>query len=264
MRYRKGCLNLSRERDDPVLRQLARSNCATRRQLFEFLQVSQTETSFKAFSWRLRRLVEHGLIRRQSIPEWPADEVYALSEHGVRRVESAGECFAASLFTGRTGKDAPTILHSLELNRIHLAFLQAGVLTEWVPEIAVYSENRLTATPYSKDYDAIMRLKMDGQVSDIALEYERTAKSEAEYADIACRIAQERRLSQFLYLTSNRHLLSFVSWQFRQSSRALYFGLVEDLYERQINMSVFTWASMRYIPLGCALKQMLAARCGVS
>ena len=257
MRYITGCLNLSQERDYPLLRQLARSGFATDSQLFEFMQLGRHERSRRSFRWRVQRLVEHNLVGRHTAAVLGAEYVYSLTEQGTQRVEAMGEGFAVSLPKGRRDSHAPNVLHSIDLNNIQLGVLRAGLLAEWVPEIAIHSANRLTPLAYAKDYDAIVRLRLDGRTSEFALEYERTAKSEADYIEIAGKIATERNLTRFLYLTANQHLLTFVSWHFRNVRSQVYFGRVDDWHEKLLDMAVFRWSSKCYeqVPLRVALSR---------
>ena len=64
MRYEKGTIQISPARDIPLLQQVLRSGFATSDQLYEFMQLNQSERSRQAFDHRLRRLLAHGLIEK--------------------------------------------------------------------------------------------------------------------------------------------------------------------------------------------------------
>ena len=65
MRYAKGSIQLSASHDHPLLRQVLRCGFTTHDQLFEFLRRDCYERNRQSFDWRVRRLVNHGLIVRQ-------------------------------------------------------------------------------------------------------------------------------------------------------------------------------------------------------
>jgi len=105
----------------------------------------------------------------------------------------------------------------------------------------------------AKDYDAIVTLRLEDRHVIFALEYERSAKSERQYAGIRNKIESETDFDRFLYLTSSEEVLRCVSWQFRNSKRYIYFGLLGDWYRRMLDTEVFDWNNHQYLPLRTAL-----------
>jgi len=104
-----------------------------------------------------------------------------------------------------------------------------------------------------KVYDAIMTVRLDNGDATFALEYERTAKSKEEYAEVRNKFEAEQELDRFLYLASTEDVLKFVSWQFRNSKRNVCFGLLADWYRRLLDTEVFDWTCHQYRPFRSAL-----------
>ncbi len=84
------------------------------------------------------------------------------------------------------------MLHSLELNEIHLSLLRKNPAAGWTYATEIPSQNELTRFGYAKDYDAVMTLNVVGQEVRIALEYERTPKATRHYQAIASADALRR------------------------------------------------------------------------
>ena len=249
MRYPKDSLKLSREHDYPLLRQLARSRFATRSQLFQYMQLDGCGECRRSFNWRIQRLRDHDFIGRRTVPALGADYVYALTMHGAVRLEEMEERFSLSLSTDRNQGEDLSVIHSVELNNIELRAAKAGLLAQWIPEAEIRSENQLTELAYTKEYDAVVTLRIGSRDVAFALEYERTPKSRNRYDEIAGTVQREQEVDQFLYLTTNEHLLRFVSWSFRDVHRRVYFGLAADWHRQLLDMPTFSWKWKRYVPL---------------
>jgi hypothetical protein len=104
-----------------------------------------------------------------------------------------------------------------------------------------------------KVYDAIVTVRLDNRGATFALEYERTAKSEEQYADVLNKFDSEKNLDRFLYLASSVDVLRLVSWQFRNSKRYVGFGLLADWYRHLLDTDVFDWTGHQYRPFRTAL-----------
>lgn len=250
MRYPKGSLDLSIAHDYPVLRQIARSRFITHNQLFELTQ-GCTRSSF---NWRLRRLREHNLVLRNTLPSLGGQYVYSITPAGAGYLLGKGES-AVATEEDRTKGGELRAQHSVELNDIHLALLRAGLLVRWVPELEIRSENELLRHSYTKDYDAVVSLRVEGCSVTLGLEYERTPKLERDYDAIAAKMKAERHVNQFLYLTATERLLKLVSWSFRKMDVRVYFGLVVDWHRRLLEMEAFSWKAMGYRRLATLLSE---------
>jgi hypothetical protein len=253
MRYIKGCISLNYEHDYPLLSQVLRSGFVTHDQLFEFMQIDKHESNRSTFNWRARRLTNYGLTARHKVPSAGKAFVYSITSSGELELAGFGEQFLTTpAKPGRNDKELQ-VAHSLELNNIHLSLLRAGLLVRWVPEIQVRSRNLSMGVVNGKVYDAIVTVRVDNRDATFALEYERTAKSEDQYAEVLNKFESEEDLDRFLYLASTEDVLKFVSWQFRNSKRHVCFGLLADWYRRLLDTQVFDWTWHQYRPFQIAL-----------
>jgi hypothetical protein len=209
MRYPKGTFIVSRTRDVPLLEHVLRCGFATRKQLFEFLQLDGLERSRIAFEQRMRRLEKLDLICRQSGVLHGHEWVYSIAPKGASLLMEMGE-----LCDGRGveehGVGQIVVNHWLDLNEIHLALRRRNVLVRWTPESEVRSQNHLTTFQYAKDYDAIVTVTCSGLECRFALEYERLAKSKSRYTQICHELDQEIHLNMLLYLAPSYHVLSCI------------------------------------------------------
>jgi hypothetical protein len=253
MRYIKDCISLNSEHDYPLLSQVLRSGFVTHDQLFEFMQIGKHESNRSTFNWRARRLTKYGLTAQHKVPSAGKTFVYSITPAGELELAGFGEQFLTTpAKPGRNDKELQ-VAHSLELNNIHLSLLRAGLLVRWVPEIQVRSRNLSMGIVNGKVYDAIVTVRIDNRDATFALEYERTAKSEDQYAEVLKKFESEDDLDRFLYLASNEDVLKFVSWQFRNSRRHVCFGLLADWYHRLLDTQVFDWNWHQYRPFHIVL-----------
>jgi hypothetical protein len=238
MRYPKGSIQLNQSRDLPLLRQILRSQFVSHSQLFEFMQLCHYERSRKSFDWRLRRLVDRELVRRQTTPHCTGEFVYSVASSAAALLQGVGEY----CLVGRdrfNGKEAErSVLHSIGLNEIHLSVLRAGLLVRWVGSMEVRSQNELTGFGFAKDYDAVVTVRTEAGEQRFALEYERSAKTIKYYRAVAASLSREAHVNQVLYLTCNYDLLQFVSGFFGNSQCRVFFGLVKDWHDQLLDMPV--------------------------
>src|SRR5208337_4019126 len=68
MRYHKGSLGLNQIKDKAILHFVADSRYVTRSQLNSFVFFEYRELNRRVFNWRIQRLVEAGLMRKQIVP----------------------------------------------------------------------------------------------------------------------------------------------------------------------------------------------------
>lgn len=236
MRYWKGSIALSPTRDYPLLRQVLHSSFVTHNQLFEFLRLDYCVSSRNTFNNRVLRLVKHGLLVRHVVPFMNREAIYSISETGGSELVSQGEPARAS--RPRAGDGRRHVLHSLDLNEIHLALKRTGTLVYWTPETEIRSRNDLTADGYSKYYDAVVVVRLAGQDCRFALEYERTPKAVRHYETVRRRIEMETSITQFLYLVPNYDLLCFVADKLFSCKRMVCFGLLRDFLQQTLALPV--------------------------
>jgi hypothetical protein len=247
MGHPKGSIQLSRWRDLPLLRQILRSEFVTHSQLFELMQLNQYEMSRYSFYRGLKRLVDHGLVLRETLPA--VGTVYTVARTAATLLQSMGEyCLVGG---GRKYRERVNwqALHAIGLNEIQLKALRAGVLVRWIGSVEIRSQNELTGFGFAKDYDAILTVRTDIGERRFALEYERSPKTSKRYRAIAACLSQEIHLNRLLYLVANYDILRFVSRFFTNTEYPVFFGLVADWHSHLLEMPVFEGSAKRAIPL---------------
>jgi hypothetical protein len=238
MRYPKGSIQLNQSRDVPLLRQILRSEFITHSQLFKFMRLNHSEQSRKSFDWRIRRLVDRQLVRRQTTPGCTGEFVYSVANTAAVLLQGMGEY----CLVGRdrfNGKEAErSVLHAMGLNEIHLSLLRAGLLSRWIGSVEIRSQNELTPFGFAKDYDAVVTVGTDAGEQRFGLEYERSPKTIRYYRDVAASLDRETHVNHVLYLVCNYDLLQFISGFFRSSQCRVFFGLVKDWHNQLLDMPV--------------------------
>lgn len=253
MRYPKGSIQLNQSRDYPLLRQILRSEFLTRSQLFDFSQLYHHERSRNSFHWRMRRLVDRGLVQQQTVAAGAGDTVYSVAGCAAALLQSMGEYCLAGFGRAYGDKTNGNVLHAIGLNEIHLSALRAGVLARWISSIEIRSQNELTAFGFAKDYDAIVTVCTDSGERRFALEYERTPKAAKCYRAIAASLNQEVQVRRLLYLVVNFDILRFVSGFFTNAEFPVFIGLVQDWHAHLLEMPVLDGHARRTFPLRQAL-----------
>ncbi len=246
MRYPKGSIQLNQSRDLPLLRQILRSEFVTHSQLFEFTRLNQYERSRKSFDWRLRRLVDSELVRRQIKPGCLGEFVYSVASSAAVLLQGMGEY----CLVGRdrfNGKEAErNVPHAIGLNEIHLSVLRAGLLARWIGSMEIRSQNELTGFGFAKDYDAVLTVHTETGEQRFALEYERSPKTIRYYRDVAASLGREAHVNQVLYLVCNYDLLQFISGFFGNTECRVFFGLVRDWHAQLLDMVVSGSSATRF------------------
>jgi len=226
MGFQKGSITLSPVKDVPLLLQVLHSRFITHDQLFEFMLLGFYELKRASFNWRVRRLVQNGLLNRLCARPVTASPVYSITSVGALML--ADHC--PVLDNGKQ-KDATTsvhLTHSLDLNELHLSLARQGVLEEWQSEVTIRVKNELTASGYVKDYDAIVTVRIDSRPVSFALEYERTVKKTKDYLRIRGLLERESRLRRFLYIVPEPRLASFILDCFMGTTVAVFVGLAAE------------------------------------
>jgi len=256
MRHWKGSIVLSPTRDQPLLREVARSAFITHNQLFESLKLDYYASSRKAFNNRVLRLVNHGLLVRRDGLIGSREVVYSVSPSGASAL--VGSVVDSSGKAGSPG--IQTLRHCLDLNEIHLALKRSGSLVYWMPETEIRSRSDLTPYGYWKYYDAVVVVRLAGQDCRFALEYERTPKAARQYVAIRERVEQETAIRHFLYLVPNHDFMWFIAEKLSQCRRTVYIGLFQDFLEQTLALSVRRSGSPAMLTLASVLAPGKEAR----
>jgi len=238
MRYRKGTISINPTHDEPILTWVLRCGFISTGQLGRFLALDGHRMPRRSFNWRVQRLVEHGLMHQCKIPVIAREAVYAISALGVAHMMGRGEYCAGAADRFEYRNDSTAILHALDLNEIRLTLQEAGVLGRWTSDTEIRAQNEFTTFGYAKDYDAVVTVRLNGCESEFALEYERTPKAGKKYLAIREAIESESRLTTFLYLAVNFHVLNFVAQFFERSRKRVYFGLLDEFRVSRLDMKV--------------------------
>ena len=83
MGFQKGSITLSPAKDIPILLQVLHSRFITHDQLFEFMLLDCYELKRASFNWRVRRLVQSGLLIRHCARPVTPSPVYSLTHVGA-------------------------------------------------------------------------------------------------------------------------------------------------------------------------------------
>ena len=248
MRYHKGSVGLNQKKDKAILHFVADSRYVTRSQLSSFVLFEYCEPNRRVFNWRIQRLVEAGLMRKQVVPYLNGEALYSITRAGVQALERLGIYYLGANLEREKDALEFQIPHSLELNSIRIALKATFNLMRWIPEVAIRVLNLSPATAYAKVYDGIAEVYVDGDYVTFAIEYERTFKSKSKYDKIWEAIESEKRLNVFLYLVPSFDLLSGLVREFEGTRRLVFFGLVNEFKEKVFNAPVWsaTWDRLTF------------------
>jgi hypothetical protein len=234
----KGSIQLNEARDLPLLRQILRSEFATHSQLFEFVRLEHYEQNRQSFDWRLRRLVENGLVVRHAPTAGMREAVYSIATSGAEVLLDSGEhcLFGRDRSNGRYAERS--LPHALGLNEIHLSALRAGVLVRWIGALEIRSQNELTRCGFAKDYDGIVTVGTESGEHRFALEYERSPKTIDRYRAVSEALNRETLVPHVLYLVTSADLLRFVRSHVGKAQGRVCFGLARDWHSQLLDMAV--------------------------
>jgi hypothetical protein len=207
-------------------------------QLFELARLKALEFKRPIFNWRVRRLVNTGLLRRQVVSYLGAEALYSITRGGIQALEELGVTYLGGYVEREKDPHEAQIPHVLELNRIRLALERSRTLVLWVPETFIRVVNSPTFC-YAKAYDAVTTVDLGSRVwAEFAIEYERTSKSEQKYAKILEGIETERRVKTILYLKQSYEILATLRWYFRRARLEILFVLVNDFEKDGLDAQV--------------------------
>ena len=210
MRYRKGSVIINEAQDVPLLLLVRNSGYVKHEQLLFLAGYDKSKASLTSFCWRVRRLISGGFISLVGGPV-DGDKVYAITRKGLEKLEIYGYTLLSLHSEAQTINQPARMMHSLGLNEIRLTFQRNHMLTSWLSDLEVCSENLLTGDKYAKDYDALAVLNIGGRQLHCAIEYERSSKSHARYEEIRRSISDERLVDAILYIICGPERLFLVA-----------------------------------------------------
>jgi hypothetical protein len=253
MRYVKGSIVLSEAQDHPILRQVLECGFVTHDQLFRFMQLSCRERSRNSFNNRLRRLVNNNVVVQGYSPLVPGSRYYSIPTHTALMLAGRGPLYAGAISGLEKRREVDALAHATELNDIHLALADSGLLIRWKPECEIRAQNDHTDFGYPKDYDAIVTITGPKGEIRFALEYERTPKKESQYLEIQRRLATEARIGCVLYLAPGHYTLSRIKKRFRPTGANVVFGVASEFCQNLLNTRVTGPAHRLPVPLNSVL-----------
>jgi len=256
MRYRKGSIVISETHDVPLLLLVRNAGYMTHEQLIALSGYDKSQSSVCNFLWRIRRLLAGGFVAlvNQRIE---GHKVYSITRKGLAELESFGHMLY-SLNPETTSIGQPSkMMHCLELNEIRLTLSRYQLLDSWLSDVEVCSENLLTEDKYVKDYDALAVLRIGDRQLHCAIEYERTTKSLARYAEIRQALSQERTLDAILYIVCDVERLFLVAEQLADAHPRILFVTASAFF--RFGPDAY---SMRTNSIGGSLEDLLAQLSG--
>jgi hypothetical protein len=251
MGFQKGSITLNPRKDIPLLLQVLHSRFVTYEQLWEFMVVGRFEKKRECYNWRVRRLVQAGLLNRYCARPITPSPVYSITP--VAASILAEHCPILDNGKPKDASSANHLQHSIGLNELHLSLARQGILEDWQSEIAIRAKNELTSCSYQKDYDAIVTVRIGERRVTFALEYERTPKKSKDYLHIRNLLEQENRIYRFLYIVPEPDLGSFILDCFSGTTVALFVGLAAEFTKPFEEMKVIDAASGIKRPITAAL-----------
>ncbi len=253
-------VSLSETRDVPLLLAIRNATFITHDQLFQSMKQAGLEWNRNSFNWRVKRYLSGMLVRQFPEVSPYKGAVYAITRFGLATLESYAEVLTSIDSESATLTDPIQVPHFLELNEIRQRFFQSGLLQMWTFERELASLNIAGGRPTAKDYDALLKLRVNGRDCCAGLEYERTTKSLTRYEDIYRQLANEKQVDVVLYLMANLHMIFPVSDVFREPDIPICFGAARSFRESGMEAKVvMKYGSMtETLRLSTALETLIA------
>ena len=216
-------IRYSQERDLPMLLAIRNATFISHGQLFDHLAAAGSEVSRRSCNWRIKRLVQAGVVTKMP-PQLPyCGPVYTISRSGLACLEACGQGLVSLTSDSKSLANPSQTQHYLELVEIQAAFRTTNFLKQWTGDIEVRSINQSIDLPLAKDYDAIVQMEYNGHRFRIALEYERSLKTSARYQEIVRAIKEEDQINLLVYMTSSLDLLYQLKAEFEEQEFPIIF-----------------------------------------
>lgn len=235
MRYFKGYVSISSERDIPMLLHLRNARAISFGQLCDLLMLEGVETVRRSVNWRVSRLQEYGLIERVEQDRFRGEPFFVITQNGLRVLEAHGHSLISLPSTVERIIHYSQVPHAIELVNIRLALRRCGILRSWLSELEIASRNTVLENGRAKDYDAIADILVDDEVHTFAIEYERTAKGSLRYGEIRQMLDTDESVDVVLYLTSDRNILYLLAEEMRGRKKRIGISLSESFRRDPLN-----------------------------
>ena len=214
---RRGVLHFSPGRDLPMIVAVRNATFISHGQLFSDLVSKGTESNRQGFCWRLKRLVDSGLIQKMPQIMPYSGATYTITRDGLSCLESCGEGLVSITSDSKSLPNGRQAAHYLELGEIRAALRRTRILRRWLSDIELRSMNMAIDLPLAKDYDAVADLMIEHCMEVSAgIEYERTLKGAQRYREIVKAVKDEKQLDLLVYLTSSIDLVYQLRAEFEE------------------------------------------------
>ena len=240
MRYRKGYIALSDERDVPVLLLIRNARAITFDQICALAMLEGGESSRRSVYWRLSRLEGCELIRRMTFDRFFSQPIFAITPMGLQFLEFRGHSLLSLPSTTKSIVRKSQILHSVELAGIRVALAQKGLLQSWKWELEIVSRNLVCETGKLKDFDALAEIGVDGNTKRVAIEFERTLKGSGRYEELRRIFSADQTVDRVLYLTPNPEILYILAVEMRDVGKRIGFALSATFRSALLEASILT------------------------
>jgi len=197
-------------------------------QLCALLSIDGITASSRSIRWRVARIEKAGLIAKFSGQQHLSKPVLGITPLGLAFLESRGHYLLSLPSTTDQILHPTQIPHALELVSIRLALANAGLLRSWKCELEVASRNLILESPTTKDFDAIAEIEADGDVHNVAIEYERSPKSATRYRAIREVLDKDQTTDTVLYLAASDDILYLLASEMSSSRKRIAFALSES------------------------------------
>ena len=240
MRYRRGFIALSDDRDIPMLLVIRNARAITCDRLSTLLLNNGPETCRRSVHWRLGRLERNGLVERIDCGRLLPEPVYAITRSGLELLELRGHALLSLPSTTREIVRRSQVLHAVELAGICAALTAAHVLITWQWELEVLSQNLVYGGDCTKDFDALVKVSDGDRIKSFAIEFERTAKGTARYADVRKVLDVANGVDTILYLTPDPSILYLLAVELRPVNKRIGFALSRAFRSSLLSTNVIT------------------------
>lgn len=240
MRYRRGFIALSDERDVPMLALIRNARAITASQICMLSLSFGSEVCRRSVHWRLTRFEQKGLIERIDCGRLLSEPAYGISRSGLQLLEMRGRALVALPSTAREIVRRSQVLHSVEIAAVCASLAGAGLLKSWQWEPEVASRNLVDAGSNTKDFDAVAEISVDGETRQIAIEFERTAKGSARYEALRRVLNAEPKIDTILYLAPDLSILYLLAVELRAVGKRIGFALSRALCTDLLTTRILT------------------------
>jgi hypothetical protein len=240
MRYRRGFIALSDERDVPMLLAIRNARAITCDQISTLLLNNGTEKCRRSVLWRLDRLEHHGFVERIDCGRLLPGPVFAITRSGLELLELRGHALLSLPSTTKDIVRRSQVLHSVELARICTALTAAHVLISWQWELEVLSQNLVYGSECTKDFDALVEVSDGDHIRSFAFEFERTAKGTARYGDLRKVLGAANGVDTILYLTPDPSILYLLAIELRSVNKRIGFALSRTFRSSLLSTNIIT------------------------